>query len=127
MNGNYSNSPEEESATGRPDRDPLASQDDPAKFLTQHTHPVGDVETTLRQWIDRARAAAICDDRRGTLAYRGPRAGTAPPPRLPEPLVVKRRVSVRGAIMVGGQKIQIGRPARLAAGLPAVRAAAVRR
>jgi len=35
MNGNYSSSPEEESATGRPDRDPLATQDDPAKFLTQ--------------------------------------------------------------------------------------------
>jgi hypothetical protein len=30
MNGNYSSSPEEESATGRPDRDPLATQDDPA-------------------------------------------------------------------------------------------------
>src|SRR6266566_2405312 len=37
MNGNYSSSPEEESATGRPDRDPLATQDDPAKFLTQDT------------------------------------------------------------------------------------------
>ncbi len=37
MNGNYSTSPEEESATGRPDRDPLATQDDPAKFLTQDT------------------------------------------------------------------------------------------
>src|SRR5712692_3521621 len=35
MNGNYSSSPEEESATGRPDRDPLATQDDPAKFLAQ--------------------------------------------------------------------------------------------
>ena len=35
MNGNYSNSPDEESATGRPDRDPLATQDDPAKFWTQ--------------------------------------------------------------------------------------------
>jgi hypothetical protein len=39
---------------------------------------------------------------------RGSRAGTAQPPRLPEPLVVTRRVSVRGAIMVGGQKIQVG-------------------
>src|SRR6266568_5013 len=37
MNGNYSTSPEEQSATGRPDRDPLATQDDPAKFLTQDT------------------------------------------------------------------------------------------
>jgi transposase InsO family protein len=39
---------------------------------------------------------------------RGARPGTAQPPRLPEPLVVTRRVSVRGAIMVGGQKIQVG-------------------
>src|SRR6266498_1695651 len=37
MNGNYSTSPKEASATGRPDRDPLATQDDPAKFLTQDT------------------------------------------------------------------------------------------
>jgi hypothetical protein len=35
MNGNYSTSLKKESATGRPDRDPLATQDDPAKFLTQ--------------------------------------------------------------------------------------------
>jgi hypothetical protein len=35
MNGNYSSSPKKESATGHPDRDPLATQDDPAKFLTQ--------------------------------------------------------------------------------------------
>ena len=39
---------------------------------------------------------------------RGARPGTAQPPRLPAPLVVTRRVSVRGAIMVGGQKIQVG-------------------
>jgi hypothetical protein len=39
---------------------------------------------------------------------RGARAGTAQPPRLPEPVVVTRRVSVRGAIMIGGQKIQVG-------------------
>jgi len=39
---------------------------------------------------------------------RGARPGSAHPPRLPEPLIVKRRVSVRGAIMVGGQKIQVG-------------------
>jgi hypothetical protein len=55
MNGNYSTSPEEESATGRPDRDPLATQDDPAKFLTQdnavHRRPrtpgwvVSDIQT----------------------------------------------------------------------------------
>jgi hypothetical protein len=39
---------------------------------------------------------------------RGARTGTAEPPLLPEPLVVTRRVSVRGAIMIGGQKIQVG-------------------
>ena len=39
---------------------------------------------------------------------RGARPGTARPPRLPAPLVVTRRVSVRGAIMVGGQRIQVG-------------------
>jgi hypothetical protein len=39
---------------------------------------------------------------------RGARPGTAQPPRLPEPLVVTRRVSVRGPVMVGGQKIQVG-------------------
>jgi hypothetical protein len=32
----------------------------------------------------------------------------AQPPRLPGPLTVTRRVSVRGAIMIGGQKIQVG-------------------
>jgi hypothetical protein len=39
---------------------------------------------------------------------RGARAATAQPPRLPDPLTVTRRVSVRGAIMIGGQKIQVG-------------------
>jgi len=41
---------------------------------------------------------------------RGARAGTAQPPRLPGPLQVRRRVSVRGAIMIGGQRIQVGLP-----------------
>jgi transposase InsO family protein len=41
---------------------------------------------------------------------RGGRAGTTQPPRLPEPLTVTRRVSVRGAIMIGGQRIQVGLP-----------------
>jgi hypothetical protein len=40
----------------------------------------------------------------------GARPGTAQPPRLPEPLTVTRRVSVRGAIMIGGQRIQVGLP-----------------
>jgi hypothetical protein len=44
----------------------------------------------------------------GRPRLRGARPETARPPRLPEPLVVSRRVSVRGAIMVGGQKIQVG-------------------
>ena len=39
---------------------------------------------------------------------RGARPGTAEPPRLPESLLVRRRVSVRGAIMIGGQRIQVG-------------------
>jgi hypothetical protein len=39
---------------------------------------------------------------------RGTRPGTAQPPRLPEPLIVARRVPVRGAIKAGGQKIQVG-------------------
>jgi hypothetical protein len=41
---------------------------------------------------------------------RGARTGTARPPRLPEPLQVRRRVSARGAIMIGGQRIQVGLP-----------------
>ena len=41
---------------------------------------------------------------------RGARAGTARPPRLPDPITVTRRISVRGAIMVGGQRIQVGLP-----------------
>ena len=39
---------------------------------------------------------------------RGARPGTAQPPGLPAPLVVTRRVSVRGAIMADGQRIQAG-------------------
>jgi hypothetical protein len=39
---------------------------------------------------------------------RGARGGTAYPPRLPDPLIVTRRVPARGAIMRGGQKIQVG-------------------
>ena len=41
---------------------------------------------------------------------RGARAGTAGPPGLPEPQVVRRRVSARGAIMIGGQRVQVGLP-----------------
>jgi hypothetical protein len=41
---------------------------------------------------------------------RGARAGTPGPPQLPEALQVKRRVSARGAIMIGSQRIQVGLP-----------------
>jgi hypothetical protein len=41
---------------------------------------------------------------------RGARPGTAQPPRLPAPLAVTCRVSVRGAIMIGGQRVQVGLP-----------------
>jgi hypothetical protein len=41
---------------------------------------------------------------------RGARAGTPGPPQLPAPLTVRRRVSIRGAIMIGGQRIQVGLP-----------------
>jgi hypothetical protein len=41
--GKPSASPEEASATGRPDRDPLATQDDPAKFLTQDSRTTVEV------------------------------------------------------------------------------------
>jgi len=44
----------------------------------------------------------------GRPRLRGARPGTAQQPQLPEPLVLTRRVSVRGSIMVGGQKIQVG-------------------
>jgi hypothetical protein len=38
------------------------------------------------------------------------RAGTARPPQLPAPLTARRRVSIRGAVMIGGQRIQVGLP-----------------
>lgn len=41
---------------------------------------------------------------------RGARAGTAGLPQLPGPLTVRRRVSARGAIMIGRQRIQVGLP-----------------
>jgi hypothetical protein len=39
---------------------------------------------------------------------RGARTASTGPPPWPVPLTVNRRVSVRGAIMVGRQKIQVG-------------------
>jgi hypothetical protein len=55
-----------------------------------------------------ARTIACPVPQEGRSRLRGGRAGTAQPPRLPEPLTVTRRVSVRGAIMIGGEKIQVG-------------------
>src|SRR6266567_6178936 len=54
MNGNYSSSPEEESATGRPVRDPLATQDDPAKFLNTCHHDRRVLTRTFRRYASGA-------------------------------------------------------------------------
>jgi hypothetical protein len=58
--------------------------------------------------LARTIACPVPDEARSRL--RGARAGTAEPPRLLDPVTVTRRVSVRGAIMVGGQRIQVGLP-----------------
>ena len=55
-----------------------------------------------------ARTAACPVPHEARSRLRGARTGTAQPPRLPDPLTVAGRVSVRGAIMVGGQRIQVG-------------------
>ena len=55
-----------------------------------------------------ARTVACPVPREARPRLRGARPGTAQPPRLPEPLIVARRVPVRGSVMVGGQKIQVG-------------------
>jgi hypothetical protein len=55
-----------------------------------------------------ARTVACPVPEQARTRVRRARAGTAEPPRLPEPVVVRRRVSVRGAIMIGGQRIQVG-------------------
>jgi hypothetical protein len=41
---------------------------------------------------------------------RSARPGQPGRPRLPEAQIVRRRVSIRGAIMIGGQRIQVGLP-----------------
>jgi hypothetical protein len=41
---------------------------------------------------------------------RGARPGLPARPRMPDPQTVRRRVSVRGSIMVAGQRIQVGLP-----------------
>ena len=56
------------------------------------------------------RTVACLIPEQARAGLRGARAGTAQPPRLPDPLQVRRRVSVRGAIMIGGQRIQVGLP-----------------
>ena len=63
------------------------------------------------------------EDGRGHDAQRHEQAASASPggpeapspwasteSRMPEPLQVRRRVSVRGAIMTGGQRVQVGLP-----------------
>src|SRR5262249_19238465 len=57
-----------------------------------------------------ARTVACPVPEQARARLRGGRAATAQPPRLPDPLLVSRRVSVRGAIMIGGQRIQVGLP-----------------
>jgi hypothetical protein len=56
--------------------------------------------------LARTIACPVPQDARSRL--RGARAGTAQPPHLSEPVTVTRRVSVRGAVMIGGQRIQAG-------------------
>ncbi len=56
------------------------------------------------------RTLACLVPEQGRHRLRGARAALTRPPRLPEPLTVKRRVSIRGAIMIGGQRIQVGLP-----------------
>ena len=58
--------------------------------------------------VVRTVACPVPEDARARL--RGARAGTAAPPCLPEPVQVNRRVSSRGTIMIGGQRIQVGLP-----------------
>ncbi len=53
-------------------------------------------------------ACPVAEQARSRL--RGARAGSAAPPCMPEPLTVRRRISVRGTIMIGGQRIQVGLP-----------------
>ena len=57
-----------------------------------------------------ARTVACPVPGKARARLRGARPGTAGPPELPEPQLVKRRVSARGAIMIGGQRIQVGFP-----------------
>jgi transposase len=55
--------------------------------------------------LTRTVACPIPEQERSRL--RGARPGQ---PRLPEPQIVRRRVSSRGAIVIGGQRIQVGLP-----------------
>ena len=80
----------------------LTAAGQPATGLTGHT-----INATLAGGVlARTLACPVPPEARPRL--RGARPGTAQPPRLPEPPVVARRVSVRGSVMVGGQKIQVG-------------------
>lgn len=57
-----------------------------------------------------ARTVACPVPGQGRARLRGARAGTTGPPQLPTSMTVRRRVPVRGAIMIGGQRIQVGLP-----------------
>jgi hypothetical protein len=70
--GKPSASPEEESATGRPDRDPLATQDNPAKFLTQDSRTTGDGSARSTVEVLAEELGQACGGRR--LPRPGPRA-----------------------------------------------------
>jgi hypothetical protein len=54
------------------------------------------------------RAVACLVPEHGRDRLRGARAGEPCRLQLPEPQIVRRRVSSRGAIMIGGQRIQVG-------------------
>jgi hypothetical protein len=70
--GKPSASPEEASTTGRPDRDPLATQDDPAKFLTQDSRTTGDGSARSTVEVVAEELGQACGGRR--LPRPGPRA-----------------------------------------------------
>ena len=59
---------------------------------------------------DAVRTVACPVSQHARHRLRGASAGTAGPPRLPAPLTAWRRVSSRGPIMIGGQRIQVGLP-----------------
>ena len=93
----------------------------PARFSSWNArspHPVN-VSLTLRLdapvahvitggVLTRTVACPVPEQARNRL--RGARPGRAARLQLPEPQIVRRRVSARGAIMIGEQRIQVGLP-----------------